>query len=385
MPLYWGPMGGNPVRLTAWLKPRFLSELDAGGRDNNYNLLRLTAAFLVIVTHSYAITGQQNREPLYPLAQDAYFSLGMLAVYVFFMISGYLVTKSFVSRHSLTAYAEARILRIYPALIVAVLFSMAVGAWFTTWPIGAFLAHEQTHRFAFFNMTLLNYRIAFVLPGVFGDHPYPLVNGSLWTLPSEVRMYAVVALLGALGLLRRRWTFALGLVAIVAAAVAFGDKAIPLLGNFRLAPFFAVGACAYVFRHVIPVSTPVMLLLAIGVVASVGTPWLKPAVYVTLAYGTFWFAYVPGGFLRRFNRLGDYSYGTYIFAFPIQQTIRETFPEVAPLQMVALAFAATLPLAALSWHLLEHPMLRLKGKTFLSRMEGKRRGWMARARARIGR
>jgi peptidoglycan/LPS O-acetylase OafA/YrhL len=378
-------MSGMSGRPTAWLRPRFLSELDTGGRDNNYNLLRLTAAFLVIVTHSYAITGRQNSEPLYPLAHDAFFSLGMLAVYVFFMISGYLVTKSFVSRHSLAAYAEARILRIYPALIVAVLFSMAVGAWFTTWPIGPFLAHPQTHRFALYNMTLLNYRIAFVLPGVFEHHPYPLVNGSLWTLPSEVRMYAAVGLLGALGLLRRRWTFALGLGAIVAAALAFGGNAIPFLGAFRLAPFFAVGACAYVFRAVIPVSTPLLVLLAAGVVASAGTPWLKPMVYVTLAYGTFWFAYVPGGFLRRFNRLGDYSYGTYIFAFPIQQTIRAVFPGVTPMQMVALAFAATLPLAALSWHFLEHPMLRLKGRTWLSRLEGKRRGWLARAWARIGR
>jgi len=78
-------------------------------------------------------------------------------------------------------------------------------------------------------------------------------------------------------------------------------------------------------------------------------------------YLLFYFAYVPGGFIRHYNRVGDYSYGVYIYAFPVQQTIAALIPGVSVLSMFLLSASVTLTLAMLSWHLLERYALGLKG------------------------
>lgn len=64
-------------------------------------------------------------------------------------------------------------------------------------------------------------------------------------------------------------------------------------------------------------------------------------------------AYVPQGNIRRFNQSGDYSYGIYIYAFPVQQLIVTAIPGVSVPVMIGLSFVITLLLAMLSWHLIE--------------------------------
>lgn len=154
----------------------------AHGRNNNFNLLRLLAAFAVLFSHSYVVAiGKSAIEPLYVSLGVTW---GSIAVDVFFVTSGFLVTSSLLTRKSTVEFVLSRILRIYPALFLMVLVSIfLLGLSFTSLPIGAFLQNHVTHVFAFKNTTLV-FGVTGNLPGVFESTPYPkLVNVSLWTLP----------------------------------------------------------------------------------------------------------------------------------------------------------------------------------------------------------
>lgn len=108
------------------------------GRNNNYLLIRFVAAALVIFSHSYHLSGNFNSEPLFRQLQFIDFSA--IAVAVFFAASGFLISQSFDSRRNIFAFLEARILRIFPGLILAVLFTIfIVGAWATTLPLAGIL------------------------------------------------------------------------------------------------------------------------------------------------------------------------------------------------------------------------------------------------------
>jgi len=104
----------------------------------------------------------------------------------------------------------------------------------------------------------------------------------------------------------------------------------------------------------------VAIVLAVIAVVSFGTALFEPVFRVALGYATLWFALVPGGSIRRFNLISDYSYGIYILCFPIQQTFVMLYPGITPLWLLISSFPVVLALAILSWHFIEHPALKQK-------------------------
>ena len=168
-------------------------------RQNSFHLLRLIAASAVLYSHSFPLTsGDKHTEPL-RAAWGCTF--GSIAVDLFFLISGMLVTMSLVRRGSALDFAKARFFRIWPGLTVAVLLTVLVlGPAFTTVALSTYFTAKETARYVVLNLVLFK-GIAYVLPGVFATNAWPsAINGSLWTLPSEVRCYA--ALLATWMLLR---------------------------------------------------------------------------------------------------------------------------------------------------------------------------------------
>ena len=339
----------------------------AGGRDNNFNLMRLLAASFVLASHSVALsTGQPAAEPLRALLGV---SLGDIAVDLFFVTSGFLVTGSLLARRDLAAFAAGRALRIYPGLWIALLLTVLVaGGAFTTLPANEFFASHGTWDYLRRN-AIIPFDVAFELPGTFEHLPYPrIVNGSLWTLPPEMKMYALLgATWLAVALLRKRlaidWRWlcaAIAVAAIVADMSMFLSHAqTPLMG--WLARFFA-GAALQSLKGSVPASRRLAVgLLLVTLAAAAFSPLAFGVVYRLTAPWLFVFAaLVPAGAIRAANRLGDYSYGLYIYGFPVQQAIVSLWHGVAPLPLLAASVAVTLTLAAASWHLVEQPMLRLK-------------------------
>lgn len=335
------------------------------GRDNNFQLIRFLAATAVILFHCYALTDRWTDEPVWRLAPEL--NLSVLGVGAFFVVSGFLVTRSWQERGRWIPFVAARVLRIYPALLCATLLTIALAAWSSTMPWRAFLAEPRTLDYAW--RTASTWSFVTGLPGAFATNPYrDAVNGSLWTLPVEVRLYAGVALAGVAGLLGRRYAWA-GVALALLALFSAKPEWFPLVpndpGTRSLALLFGLGSVAYVWRGAIPVTIP-WLAAVVALVAV--DPWGagRGALFpLWLAYTVLAVAYHPRLRWRAFNRLGDYSYGLYIFSFPIQQILVAKLGgplASSPGVLLATALPLALALAALSWHAVEEPALRVKSR-----------------------
>ncbi len=344
-----------------------LSDYVAQGRDNNFNLIRLVAALSVLVTHSFAIaTGNQLAEPL---RDSLGLTMGDIAVDVFFTTSGFLVTASLLVRQSFIEFVWARALRIYPALWVMLLLTVfGLGVFFTTKPLSVYFTTPQTYVYVA-KCAVLFFGLAYNLPGVFEANIYPgAVNGSLWSMASEVRLYAILVL-GWLALrLVREHRITLFKAMVVGFAGLAGVAVLILhlrqddAGQFpRLFYMFFAGSAFYVLRHRITVSPWLVLALSLALIATIGNTFGFVLAYLlSIQYLLFYLAYVPAGFIRHYNKLGDYSYGIYIYAFPVQQSISALMPGISILKMTAIAMPLTILLAVLSWHLLEKHALSYK-------------------------
>lgn len=320
---------------------------------NQFHLIRLVAAWLVIYSHAWPITGTSGSDLLGQLTLVR--TAGALAVDVFFLISGFLVAAS-LSRHSVRDFVAARALRIYPALAVcAGLTVFVLGPMVTTSP--NYWQDADTWRYLLSNMTL--WRAEFWLPGVFEGLPRTAVNGSLWTLPIEGRLYVCLLLAGTLGMLTpRRFLPAWGLAICGAAFFAWRWAPLPehLAYLVWVTAFFITGTLLWVLRERIVLDGKWVLGLLLAAALARGTVGFIPAYFVLVAYGTFWVAFRG---TRALIRHTDLSYGLYLYGWPAQQL---AFIAGATSVATNTAWATVIAVAcaAGSWWLVERPALSLK-------------------------
>lgn len=344
---------------TTWLGKPIAGYL--GGRDNNLNLIRIVAASAVLISHAFALTtGDELSEPF---RASTGLSLGQFAVAIFFGISGLLIARSFDRKPSFAHFFSARFLRLWPALaVVLLLTAFAVGPVMTSLPVGEYLASGQTLAYVPRNLSLA-FRYDY-LPGVFTQNPYgAATNGSLWSLFYEVACYGGVVFAGYLGALRNGRRFALFLMLVIAGygwsviAEPEGGLAyrIDIMG-FVSFPF-VLGMLAYVWREHFRLGLA-GIVLSWSLVASLwGTVWLASTIMMALIYTSLWLAFVPKGAALAYNRVGDYSYGVYIFAFPVQQSLIVFWPSHSAAVNIAVSGVVTALLAFASWHLVEQRAL----------------------------
>ncbi|WP_201832226.1 acyltransferase family protein [Microvirga zambiensis] len=333
-----------------------------GHEKNNFGLIRLALALAVVLSHAFSVTtGTITDEPL---TTSTGFTLGEHAVNGFFAISGFLVTMSF-DRRGWRDYAIARTLRIAPGLIVAVLaVSLLLGAAMTTLPAEEYFVSPGLRRFI--QSTLLSFKTNIALPGVFADNPFSFPMGTVWTLKYEVMCYAGVFLIGLVGLLRSRIA-ALGLVVGLALGLAGLDLLRPdapkgMETALRLPLIFAFGGALYVWRDRARLSGSVVLALILVTWLSADTFLYKTLLFTGTAYGILWLALAPAVTRFAYEPKADLSYGTYLYGWPIQQSLHALWPSAAAGLLLAPSLAITLMVAALSWTLIEKPALGLKAK-----------------------
>ena len=359
--------------LTGWQRNHSVA-VYAAGRDNNFDFIRWLAATMVVFSHEYAIVGGAGGEPLAQLSAG-FATFGTLGVDIFFVVSGLLVTQSLIERNAVGFFVASRALRILPALfVVLALSAWALGPTLTELPLRAYFQSSAAWTYVARNLTLID--LQWELPGVFLHNPVGnAVNGPLWTLRPEVQMYGFLLLLGIIAtaggaaLLRyRAAVVGAGMILAIAWGWAtHGDLAgrgLEPSSLSRLAPYFGLGALLYIARRAIPI-TPLAPAAAWGVaIAARGTSLFAPAFATAVALTTVWLAYSRLGPLKRWGRFGDFSYGLYIYAFPVQQTLIALFPSWHRLEHFVVTYMATLSFAILSWRLVEAPSLSLK-KRFL--------------------
>lgn len=355
-----------------------LSEVPSGRHHNNFNIVRVLAASGVLVAHSFALSIGPGGEASAEVWGFRFSSIGSLSVDVFFVVSGFLVTSSLLSRANVRGFLLARALRVFPALWVMLLFTVfGLGGFFTALPLREYLSSPAVYLYLAKSGTVLG-NVGDTLPGVFEANPFPrAANGSLWTLPYEVHLY-----LGLLVL----WLFCrparmksesafkacCGFCALLAGVATVAADAFPLnaageASDFliqlaKLSFMFFSGATYYLFRDKIPLSPLIAGMLAASFLIA-GRSAAAPSVAYLLAvpYLVIYIAYglTPRLFLR-YNTLGDYSYGLYIYAFPVQQAIAALIPGVSAGTMLVLSLLFTTPLSIASWHLVEQRALGFK-------------------------
>ena len=327
-------------------------------RRDNFGLLRLGAAAAVLVSHAFGLTSRDD--PFRTIADQ---TLGDAAVAVFFAISGFLVVGSWFRDPNPLRFVGRRAKRIWPGLAVAVLFTAyVVGPIFTHLSVTDYLRNGGTRAFLSWLVMVPSHH----LPGVFTSNTLSVPNGSLWTLPIEVKAYLLVAVLGVAGALKHRW--------LVWAAWLLAIEGVLVFGVFNVAPavhiwpregyLFAVflgGAVLYHERDRVPLRAGLVAALVAAWVLSSGTAMQVPMGAAAIPYACLWLAYrTRPVFVRFFDRV-DLSYGMYLYGYPVEQGIRATLGGGAtPAIMIALGVPITAALAYMSWRFVERPALSAK-------------------------
>lgn len=332
-------------------------------RDNNLDFMRFVAATAVIYAHAFDL-----RRLADPISGVTGLSTGLVAVMVFFCLSGFLIAKSLLGRGSLIQFAVARILRIYPGVIAAnVITVVFVALFLTTLTIPEFIHRAETWQYLVMNSLLID--IKYELPGTFLDNPYPrAINGSFWSLKFELFMYAVTFAAGLLGLAisrnGRRRERTVACVAVVFGGLFIGIQGwLPGIRGFATSPgglamsCFAAGAMFFVARSWIPIHGVAAIAALVAITAADDTIIKVPILALGLTYTCLWLAFTPHLRAHGFARFGDFSYGMYIYAFLVQQTLYAASPSMHPLVNFGGAFLVALLLAALSWHCVEQRAL----------------------------
>jgi peptidoglycan/LPS O-acetylase OafA/YrhL len=338
-------------------------------RNNHWNLIRFVLATFVLISHSVALTtGRPQDEPLRSVLG---ISLGRIAVDLFFVASGFLVTASLAKSGDIRGFVISRALRIYPALIASTLFSVfVVGLALTELGAAEYLATTQTYKYIAYCCTAL-FGVQYELPGLFHNNPFPnAVNGSLWTLPFELKMYALLALVwAASAAIGKRLDKNLFPIFSLLASIFFFSTFLFLPESdhrntvARLGYFFFAGASIQLFKHHIPTRALLPGVAFLLLVASYWTGSSFQVIYALAApYLILWLAYIPKGGALYFNKLGDYSFGMYLYAFPIQQSVAEVLKPSDSVVAALISFILTFSISCVSWHLLEEKCLRLKEK-----------------------
>jgi len=327
-----------------------------------FDSLRIIAAVVVIFSHAFPLSG--HPEPVVTFLGDYGLTFGALAVATFFVISGFLITMSWTMSPRTVPYAVKRFARIWPAFVVVVLAAaLVLGPLVTTLSVRDYFTDRGTWSYVAHNlfMSPIKYR----LPGVFETLPHKAVNGSLWTLPYEVLAYVGVLVLGVVGLMRKRVVV---LAMFVAVFLLFRlDVASHWLhvnadvGGMTLALFlglgtwFLAGATLFLYRDRVPWKLPLaavaLTLTVAGAAIGEALLFMAGFSYLVVFVGTRqWNAW------ERVHRFGDPSYGIYLYAFPIQQTLVLAGVHGAWSLFLA-ATPITIAFGYASWHVIERPAM----------------------------
>lgn len=357
---------------------------------NNFDFFRLVFALTVIYTHGYVLfLGLPgNPEPFWQHSKQQ-LALGTLGLDFFFIISGFLVLQSFERSRSWKDYLKKRVLRIYPGFIVvsivcALLFA-PLGMGTPAHPFSGYNAYlQQVNWGKFFSAALLLLPVE--LPDSFLHNIVPnFINGSIWTIWYEFVFYLVILFFGFIGVYKRKWTLLIifGLLFFLCCLHwhiyrTYGnavEKDLPWIFKImkwahaervinleHFSSFFFAGACFYKYRQHVPKSK---LLLALSfLLLLVSLRWVMIFELVLVLCGSyilFWFVF--SNKLRLYNaaKYGDFSYGIYLYGWPVQQLlVLYAGTKINLAAMLLLSVLCVLPFAFFSWHVIEKPALKLK-------------------------
>lgn len=331
-------------------------------KENAIGFLRLIFALIVVVQHSFALLNLSD-----PLSQIGMASFGAIGVNGFFVLSGFLITASWLNTKSFLSFFWRRVLRIFPAFLICLIF--------TSFIIGTGMARLQGKEidFAFLQQQLgyiyKNILLVVYQPSISNltdTHFLNSLNGSLWTLSWEFLFYIALAIAGIFGLLTKRKYLLIILICFYIISYWMSDCRCVLFFKFytservAILPFmFAMGIIGYLFKNKVPNHPALLLLCTILWIIDIKYNSLLPLHPFLFSYVILWLVVnLP---IKSFEKHGDYSYGIYIYHFPIIQLIISIFNyNINPWLLFTITLLPTGILAYFSWHYIEKSMLSYK-------------------------
>ena len=329
---------------------------------NNFGIARLVAAVFVLFTHGFELVADLKDEPLYALTNGK-LRCSTIGLYIFFFTSGYLVTKSFIETAKLGAFIWKRFLRIFPALLVIVLLSaFLVGPLFTQLPLNVYYSSVDTYRYLF---TSTGIYIRHILPGVFlgGQHYDHGINGSLWSISLELKLYFSLILVG---LFYKRGIKNIFTYIVIVAVLADILVLLNLFNlqhyldtlHFTLFVLFWIGSLCSIHHKKIFLSN--MLLISLGIAWLVALFFFEP---LRMLFEILFFCYLTlfCCYTRKTISLkSDLSYGIYLYAFLITQIFVDLFGRMNPLMLIVSVSLVVVLVSLASWVFIEKKALKMK-------------------------
>jgi peptidoglycan/LPS O-acetylase OafA/YrhL len=333
---------------------------------NNFDFIKILFAWLVIVSHSYVLLGNQGCDWLCE-ATHHYINFSYFGVKGFITISGYLIYKSLNRSPNFIDYLWKRVLRIYPALITVLVLSVGL----------AYLIYQPTNNYFNFKKESIDYVLnnlslyhnQWRIHGVFDALPNTAINGSLWTMGFEFFFYLVLLILYPI----RKYLF-------VSQAILLSTIILLFIGNiyfidqlrvfpfrlrvdfiFELGLFFMIGAFFGTINwDIIQYKKQIAIIAGIITIVII---YIQPnPIWLCLTW-PYLVLYIGQGSSRFSNwihtNFEDPSYGIYLYAFPVQQSIIYFFhPSVTVLLWTSTIIA--FGLGILSWKFIEKKTLQFK-------------------------
>lgn len=318
---------------------------------NSFDLLRILAATLVIVGHAWPLSGTRDAPEL------GGNTIHHLGVYMFFAISGYLLTQSWQRQPLLRPFVTRRSFRIFPALIVTVLTTaFIIGPSVSTERPSSYFADPSTWQY----LSGLLLMPSYTLPGVFTEHPTQAVNGSLWSLGPEFLCYLMLAFTGLLIPKIRfaiRLALLLGLLSYLVVTPEVNHLTITLSAfcYFICASFLAQTRTLRPFSPWIAAPA----LVTLGLLGLFNEEIARLTALIVIPYAVVSFGNLPSRLATTSGKLGDPSYGMYLWAFLIQQLLIGVTEWEHPLHYALLSWVLALGAGYLSWHLIEARALNI--------------------------
>jgi peptidoglycan/LPS O-acetylase OafA/YrhL len=342
------------------------------GFRNNFGALRILLAVAVVFSDSFLLgDGVTDADPMKRFNHRQAIT-GHVAVDLFFIMSGYLVTLSLMRDPSLPRYFWHRIRRVYPGFVLAAVFSFLI-----VLPLEGGRIAPPGHLNAAGDFLYRTLRLGWpTYAGAFATNPFPDdVNQSLWSIPYGFWCYILAAVWSAMGVLRSRYG-SLVLAMLMIVAIAFGvwalaahwfpepHWALAMIGYpgmwARVLPMFLGGMMLAAMKDRLPVNGWVALaaLAVLAIAAQIPYAW-APAVTTAGGYLLYYCAYTPKVRLWRATAWGNPSYGCYLLSFPIQQIIVRQYTHgiaggtMPPYLLFAVSVLPSLAAGYLSWWMVE--------------------------------
>lgn len=340
-------------------------------KKNNFDFLRFLFAVFVVISHAYPLSGSsENAQWIYQLT-NGQIVLARIGLDGFFIISGFFIFKSLQRSKNIYNYFQKRVLRLFPALLVVLLITILLAPYVYE---GIIPFHENIEVYTYLPNNISLYNFQPVIKGIFDKNPYHSINGSLWTIRYEFSLYMALSILCFFR--KKVWLIKLLLLAcfiILIIVYTFfldrfaGSSICGMLGYeiLDLGIFFVCGSVLAAFDFEKIHSNSLLVVVFFILIFSIYFNFYSIVKHTTLPIIILLIGFKPLPFFSTFGKMGDMSYGIYIYSFPVQQTLMY-FYNLNLYQLMLWSLTISILLGYLSWHLIEKKALKYKNEPILN-------------------